>query len=171
MADQLLDLSGLKRVLRALNNIFVKKDGNKVLSDNNFSDAEKLKLQELGSFTLEPATTSVLGGVIIGNGLAIDGSGVVNVIGQASQADLTKHEKMNMLALDEVPNTSSSVEYDSSGNVTRILHRSGANVLRTDEFVYGATSISEIRTLSTNETLTIATNTETLVTTTTYGGF
>ena len=42
------------------------------------------------------------------------------------------------------------------------------NSIRTDAFTFAEGSITEVRTLNTGESLTIVTNTETLVTTVTY---
>lgn len=78
-------------------------------------------------------------------------------------------EKYALLLHDEIPGTTQTIEFDSSGNVSTITHTNGSNVaVRTDAFTFAANSITEVRTLNTGETLTIVTNTTTLVTTVTY---
>ena len=44
----------------------------------------------------------------------------------------------------------------------------GTTAVRTDVFTFGTSTITEVRTLATGESLTIVTNTDTLETTTTY---
>ncbi len=46
-----IDNNGLKYFLQKIINVFVKKDGNKVLSDNNYTDIEKSKLASLKNIT------------------------------------------------------------------------------------------------------------------------
>lgn len=72
--------------------------------------------------------------------------------------------------IDEVvPDTTQEPVFDSHGDILRILHKDGNDVtVRTDEFTFGADTIVETRTLSTGETLTITTNTDTLETTIVY---
>ena len=104
-------------------------------------------------------------------------------IGAASGADVTAAQEdiddlqtgaellgINaMLLHGEIPNTTQTIEFDSLGNVSTITHTNGSNVdVRTDAFTFSANSITEVRTLNTGETLTVVTNTTTLVTTVTY---
>ena len=78
-------------------------------------------------------------------------------------------EKYALLLHDEIPGTTQTIAFDSFGNVSTITHTNGSNVaVRTDAFTFAANSITEVRTLNTGETLTIVTNTTTLVTTVTY---
>lgn len=78
-------------------------------------------------------------------------------------------EKYALLLHDEIPGTTQTIAFDSSGNVSTITHTNGSNVdVRTDAFTFAANSITEVRTLNTGETLTVVTNTTTLVTTVTY---
>lgn len=58
----------------------VDKDGSKVLSDNNYTTAEKEKLAGLENYTLPVASTDTLGGVKIGAGLAMN-EGVLSATG------------------------------------------------------------------------------------------
>ena len=46
-----IDNNGLKYFLQKIINVFVKKDGDKVLSDNNYTDTEKNKLASLKNTT------------------------------------------------------------------------------------------------------------------------
>ena len=67
---------------------FVRKDGTNVLSDNNFSDEEKEKLEALKE--LEPATSDTLGGIKVGAGLAVTKDGTLSVesAGEVVWADI-----------------------------------------------------------------------------------
>lgn len=90
---------------------------------------------------------------------------VFNELKSAVQLD----EKYALLLHDEIPGTMQTIEFDSSGNVSTITHTNGSNIaVRTDAFTFAANSITEVRTLNTGETLTVVTNTTTLVTTVTY---
>ena len=55
---------------------FVTKDGTKVLSSNDFSDAYKSKLDTLSGYTLPTANATQKGGVMIGEGLSMAGDTV-----------------------------------------------------------------------------------------------
>lgn len=75
------------------------------------------------------------------------------------------------IALQEetIPDTTQTITFDQSGNVVSIVHTDGnENVVRSDVFTFGTNIITEVRTLASGESLTIVTNTETLVTTVTY---
>ena len=76
-----LDNNGLLYFWQKIVNAFVKKDGNKVLSDNNYTTAEKEKLAGLNNYTLPKATTSTLGGVKVGAGLEVGEDGTLNATG------------------------------------------------------------------------------------------
>ena len=94
----------------------------------------------------------------------------------ASGGDVTRHYLEDhdarikaKLQAEEIPGTTQTIAFDSSGNVQSITHKDGSNnTIRTDAFTFAANSITEVRTLSTGESLTIATNTTTLSTTVTY---
>lgn len=73
-----LDNNGLVLLWEQIKNRFVAKDGNKVLSTNDFTTALKSKLENLESYTLPTATNDTLGGVKIGTGVAIN-NGVISV--------------------------------------------------------------------------------------------
>ena len=75
-----LDNNGLLYFWQKIVNAFVKKDGSKVLSDNNYTTAEKEKLAGLNNYTLPEASANTLGGVKVGAGLEIN-SGVLSATG------------------------------------------------------------------------------------------
>ena len=74
-----------------------------------------------------------------------------------------------MLQWSDIPDTTQSIAFDQHGNISSITHTNSGNVaVRTDVFTFGQNTITEVRTLNTGESLTIATNLTTLVTTVTY---
>ena len=74
-----------------------------------------------------------------------------------------------LLQSDEIIDTTQSIVFDQQGNISSITHTDLQNeVVRTDSFTFGENTITEVRTLSTGESLTLATNLTTLVTTVTY---
>ena len=73
-----------------------------------------------------------------------------------------------MLQEETIPDTVQTIAFDSTGNVSAITHTANNVTVRTDAFTFGTDTITEIRTLSTGESLTIVTNTTTLQTTVTY---
>ena len=79
-----LGQEGLQRLWDRINQLFVRKDGDKVLSDNNFSDAEKAKLAGIeegaNNYSLPIASADVLGGVKIGDGIEINEEGVIHTV-------------------------------------------------------------------------------------------
>lgn len=79
-----LDKNGLLYLWTKLKEIFVKKDGNKVLSDNNYTTEEKKKLAGLENYTLPKATTTTLGGIKAGAGVEVTGDGTLNITGGGS---------------------------------------------------------------------------------------
>ena len=104
-------------------------------------------------------------------------------IGAASGVDMTAAQDdiddlqtgaellgINALLLHgEIPNTTQTIAFNqTTGDVSTITHARGNTVIRTDAFTFAEGSITEVRTLNTGESLTIVTNTETLVTTVTY---
>ena len=74
----------IAQLWKRIKQTFVRQDGDKVLSDNNFSDADKAKLDgiEAGAnlYVLPKASGNELGGVKIGEGLEIDENGVVRTV-------------------------------------------------------------------------------------------
>ena len=92
---------------------------------------------------------------------------VVDANGTTTQT-LTDPSTLTLLLAENVPGTVAQIQYDTSGNVTGIQHKSGNTVIRADAFTYTDTTITETRTLNTGAILTIMTNLSTLDTTTTY---
>lgn len=60
------------------------KDASYVHTDNNFSDTDKSKLDSLNNYELPIASTSILGGIKLGEGLEAEADGTVNVTGGTS---------------------------------------------------------------------------------------
>ena len=75
-----LDNNGLLYFWTKLKSLFVQKDGNKVLSDKNFTEAYEEKLKGLNNYTLPTASAETLGGIKVGAGLEIN-SGVLSATG------------------------------------------------------------------------------------------
>lgn len=71
------------------------------------------------------------------------------------------------LLSDEIPDTVQTYAF-SGGSVSRVTHSRNGTAIRTDVFTYGSSTITEVRTLSTGESLTIITNLTTLETSVTY---
>ena len=69
---------------------------------------------------------------------------------------------------DEIDNTVQTITFGSDGSVQKIEHKRNNVIIRTDTFTFATNMITEVRTLNTGETLTIATNLTTLETTVTY---
>lgn len=76
-------------------------------------------------------------------------------------------DQREKLLCDEVPDTTQYYTF-TGGDLTKIEHKSGTTAIRTDTFAHTSTTITEVRTLNTGESLTIVTNMETLQTTVTY---
>ena len=84
--------------------------------------------------------------------------------------DLTELEKTDVkqkLLNDNIPDTTQSYTF-AGGSVSKVEHKSGNTVIRTDAFTYTDSVITETRTLNTGDKLVIATNLSTLETTVTY---
>lgn len=72
-----------------------------------------------------------------------------------------------LLLDDNVPNTVQTYTF-TNGSVSKVEHKNGNTLIRSDVFTYSETTITETRTLNTGDVLTIVTNLETLETTVTY---
>ena len=97
----------------------------------------------------------------------------LTVTGKAADAKKTGDEisdVKNTLSLldDEIPDTVQTITFDQNGNVQSITHSRNNAAVRTDVFTFAANSVTEVRTLSTGQSLTIVTNLSTLETTITY---
>jgi hypothetical protein len=69
---------------------------------------------------------------------------------------------------ENIPGTVQTIAFDSAGNIQSVTHKENNVVVRTDVFTFAASTITEVRTLASGESLTIVTNTDTLETTTTH---
>ena len=74
---QTVDLSGYYTKTETDSKYVVKVNG-KSLSTNDYTTAEKTKLNSLNNYTLPAASADTLGGVKVGTGLAINSSGVLS---------------------------------------------------------------------------------------------
>ena len=81
-------------------------------------------------------------------------------------AEAVTTDKLFLLA-DEVPDTVQTYTF-VDGSVSQVLHKRNNEAIRTDVFVYTATTITETRTLNTGAVLTIVTDLDTLETTVSY---
>jgi hypothetical protein len=88
---------------------------------------------------------------------------------QQAQSAVEDTRKLMLLESDNIPNTTQTLVYGSDGNISTVYHKNSSNVaIRTDVFTFGTSSITEVRTLNTGDSLTIVTNTNTYATTVTY---
>lgn len=95
----------------------------------------------------------------------------INALGAEAgglKSALGKDEITSLLLADPIPDTVQAITFDANGNVQTITHSRDGAAVRTDAFVFADGSITETRTLATGESLTIVTNTDTLLTTSTY---
>ncbi len=194
-----LDLQGLQAVWEKIKSLFVAKDGDKVLSDNNFTTEEKEKLALLQNYTLEAATENTLGGIKVGDRLQIDDNGRLSAAvptwsivadtpttlqgyGITDGVTLTEFnavkgkidEDLATLQADDIPGATQvpvrKVVDDPDSDIVGVQFMHDETVVRTDMYTFGDQTVTEVRTLPNNKTLTIVTNTDTLETTTTYTG-
>lgn len=82
--------------------------------------------------------------------------------------DVSDLKSATSLHDDEIDNTVQTITFASDGSVQKIEHKRNNVIIRTDTFTFATNMITEVRTLNTGETLTIATNLTTLETTVTY---
>lgn len=84
MQDRVAKQEAIQALWNKATKKFVAKNGNKVLSDNNYSDEDKTKLAAIeagaNNYELPIASANDLGGIRLGNGLAVDERGVVNTV-------------------------------------------------------------------------------------------
>lgn len=87
---------------------------------------------------------------------------------KATGDEIEKLEDNSNLLCDMIPDTTQSYLFEN-GAISQIIHTDNDDeIVRTDSFIYGDNSITEVRTLSEGQTLTIVTNLVTLETTITY---
>lgn len=116
--------------------------------------------------TLYRAITNIAVGdtITVGTNCAAVPAGISNKLGN-EVADL---KSASVLQAENIPDTVQTITFDSDGNVQTITHTRDNVAVRTDAFTFAESTITEVRTLSTGESLTIVTNTTTLQTTVTY---
>ena len=108
----------------------MKKDGSKVLSDNNYTTAEKEKLAGLNNYTLPTASADTLGGIKVGAGLEIN-SGVLSATGggTADSVDWSnvqnKPTNVSDFANDSGFQTASDVQSAINSAVSSVLKYKG----------------------------------------------
>lgn len=116
MADKYIKLAQLSHFLDKSKEVFVQKDGTKVLSDNNYTTAEKTKLAGIATgannYKLPTATSTVLGGVKSGGNVAIDKNGVMSV-------DLSAYQQT--VAADDKYYTKASATTDLATKVDKVV--------------------------------------------------
>ena len=96
-------------------------------------------------------------------------SGIYDKVEGKTQREVNSDLKNTLSVLDdEIPDTVQTITFDQSGNVQSITHSRNNAAVRTDVFTFAANSVTEVRTLSTGQSLTIVTNLSTLETTITY---
>lgn len=74
----------------------------------------------------------------------------------------------HLLTADVIPDTVQAITFDAEGNVSAITHTRAGATVRTDAFTFTDRSITETRTLSTGQRLTLVTDLDTLAITATY---
>lgn len=134
----------------------VNAENGKGLSTNDYTTADKNKLSEIEA----QANKTVIDDTLTNTGEAADAKATGDAVA----------ELRNTLSVldDEIPDTVQTITFDQSGNVQSITHSRNNAAVRTDVFTFAANSVTEVRTLSTGQSLTIVTNLSTLETTITY---
>lgn len=139
----------------------------------NVEDANDTYLEIAGNGTADEARSNARTLDWNGNE-ALAGDLTVNKDGaneMAVGAELSSLKSAMLLEQDEIPDTVQSIVFDGSGNVQSITHKKRTDqsvTVRTDAFTFTGNLITEVRTLASGESLTIVTDTDTLVTTVTY---
>lgn len=121
-----VDLTPYLKITDA-NTKFVAKEAGKGLSKNDYTDADKNKLDSLNNYTLPKASTSVLGGVKVGDGLTVENDGtlkakIVDLSAYLKSADAsTTYLKKTDPAIKvanklTIKNGGNTVEFDGSAN-------------------------------------------------------
>ena len=114
-------------------------------------------------------------GALLGAVKKIPGTAVQEAVAAAASAEASAESAEEsaayaLLHMDELNDTTQKITFNDSGNVQQIVHEAGGTAKRTDAFTYSGNTITEVRTLDSGESLTIATNTDTLESVVTYAG-
>lgn len=129
MADKYIKLAQLSHFLNKSKEVFVQKDGTKVLSDNNYTTEEKTKLAgvEAGAnnYVLPVASATTSGGIKVGANLQIV-DGVLNAV--AGDIDVTPFETKINAANTYVSKASLSTtlaDYAKKSDISQAVHYKG----------------------------------------------
>ena len=95
-------------------------------------------------------------------GVTLAGNKSLNDLGIASSSALGTLTVEEKLLRSELPGTTVTVTFDSNDNPSTITHSVNSTEIRTDVFTWTENSVTEVRTLSSGESITIETNLETL---------
>lgn len=98
MAEKYTGEQAIIRLWERIGQAFVRKDGNKVLSDNNFANEDKEKLDSLHNYELPIASAETLGGVKIGEGINVAADGTIS-------AAITPSAQVNWNQVIDTPTT------------------------------------------------------------------
>lgn len=130
MVDKYIKLAQLSHFLSKIKEVFVQKDGAKVLSDNNYTTEEKTKLAGIetsaNKYVLPVASATVSGGVKIGANLEM-ADGVLSAV--QGTVDLTPFETKTNVANTYVSKTSLSTtlaDYAKKSDVAQVVHYKGS---------------------------------------------
>ena len=88
--------------------------------------------------------------------------------GKAVRTQINDVKSAFALFQENIPGTVQTIAFDSAGNIQSVTYKENNVVVRTDVFTFAASTITEVRTLASGESLTIVTNSDTLETTTTH---
>jgi hypothetical protein len=106
-------------------------------------------------------------------GISNDGTLTVTISTSVyvSNGQFVEEQKRMRLLAEDMPECTATPTFDANGNITTLTHVYTANGLtaRTDEYTRGETTITEVRTLDSGETLTITTNLTTKAQTLAFG--
>lgn len=107
--------------------------------------------------------------------LAISNDGTLTVTISTSvyvsNGQFVEEQKRMRLLAEDMPECTATPTFDANGNITTLTHVYTANGLtaRTDEYTRTSTTVTEVRTLDSGETLTITTNLNTKAQTLAFG--
>lgn len=136
--------------------------------DDNSKSQARSNIGAASSGDLTALSTTVNNqGVYIGNLSASIGTVPTDETVEGQITDLKSALNKQDLFHEEIPNTIQMYTF-SNGGVSQVIHSRNNEIIRTDTFTYGSSTITEVRTLNTGETLSIVTNLATLETTITY---